>query len=81
MAVRRFIPRFDVMLLRERVGLRPKNSDEWEKVVQNLNHAINGDCADDGADSQIKFTVRACKDRIKLLLDAHKKEELEQLRA
>ena len=71
----RFRPTYDILLLREVVAKQPNGKLSWDEVVVNVNVAI--------AEQQPgqSVTLRACKFRLRTLLDAHRKDEMASLRA
>ena len=71
----RFRPVYDILLLREVVGKQPDGKVSWDEVVVNVNNAI--------AEQQPgqSVTLRACKARLRTLMDAHRKDEMASLRA
>ena len=72
----RFYPALDIALLKEATVINPygkeKNAKEWESIVANVNSTLrNGK----------KVTQRGCKDRMKALLKAHRRAEMQSLKA
>lgn len=72
----RFRPEMDIALLREYIALTPfklvKESEKtksWKNIVEVVNAVQAG------------VTERSCKKRVKALLDAFSKDELESLKA
>ena len=75
----RFTPKFDIALLKEVVAQNPfaqKNSKaKWIQIVAKINTLLLETRND------IVFTERGCKDRLKILVNAFKKETLASLKA
>ena len=75
----RFTPKFDIALLKEVVAQNPfaqKNSKaKWIQMVAKINTLLLETRND------IVFTERGCKDRLKILVNAFKKETLASLKA
>ena len=69
----RFYPKLDVLLLREVLARKPTTKREWEGLSAHVNECIRGD--------HVFVTLRACKDRIRHLQEAHRKDEVHSLRA
>ena len=72
----RFRPGYDILLLREVVAKNPETPADWEQVFTTLNGVI--------AEQTPGYTirnVRNVRDRLKTLINAHKKQEMESLRA
>ncbi len=72
----RFYPGLDIALLKEVAAINPygkeKNAKEWDSIVDNVNSTLkNGKTV----------THRGCKDRMKTLLKAHRKAEMQSLKA
>ncbi len=71
----RFKPAYDILLLREVVARQPDGKQTWEEVVASLNSAISGHLPG------MSVTLRACRCRLRTLVESHKKEEMASLRA
>ena len=71
----RFFPGLDILLLREVIALRPSVKVAWEAVHRNVNTALQN-IRPEGC-----VTLRACKDRIRTLQEAYRKNEMAILRA
>ena len=75
----RFSPKFDVALLKEIVAKNPfsqKNSKVlWAQIVVKMNVLLSQTRKDTA------FTERGCRDRLKILVNAFKKETLTSLKA
>ncbi|XP_064638439.1 uncharacterized protein LOC135494419 [Lineus longissimus] len=71
----RFFPALDILLLRALVAVQPTTKPPWDEVHQHVNTALT----EVKRDSFV--TLRACKDRVKTLQEAHTKDELKSLRA
>jgi len=75
----RFSPKYDISLLKEVVARNPfglKNSKEtWLQIVENVNALLSE------TTNNAKFTERGCRDRVKLLVNAFKKETMASLKA
>ena len=71
----RFRPVYDILLLREVVAKQPDWKVLWDEVVLNVNNTI--------AEHQPgqSVTLRACKARLRTLMDAHRKDKMASLRA
>ena len=72
----RFYPGLDIALLKEVAAINPygkeKHAKEWDSIVDNVNSTLkNGKTV----------TPRGCKDRMKTLLKAHRKAEMQSLKA
>lgn len=72
----RFYPALDISLLKEVLAVNPygsdKNTKEWESIVSNVNSTLP---------HHKNVTLRSCKDRLKTLLKAHQKAEMQSLKA
>ena len=75
----RFSPKYDIALLKEIVAQNPfaqKNCKvKWLHIVFNMNALLSQTRTD------IAFTERGCKDRLKILINAFKKDTLASLKA
>ena len=74
----RFKPVHDVLLMQEVVAKQPDGKEAWDEVVRNVNSAIDGQQPGHGGQS---VTLRACKCRLRNLLETHRKGEMASLRA
>jgi hypothetical protein len=74
----RFFPALDIVLLREVVAKQlPSTKTEWEAIHTNVNSALQ---KIKGCENSY-VTQTASKDRLKTLQVAHKKDEMNSLRA
>ncbi|XP_033626256.1 uncharacterized protein LOC117289300 isoform X3 [Asterias rubens] len=73
----RFYPELDIVLLKEVVAVNPchlqgaKTHRKWETILSNVNSTLLNK----------KVSLRACKDRMKTLLKAHRQAEMMSLKA
>ncbi|XP_071785675.1 uncharacterized protein [Asterias amurensis] len=73
----RFYPELDIVLLKEVVAVNPchlqgaKTHRKWETILSNVNSTLHNK----------KVSLRACKDRMKTLLKAHRQAEMMSLKA
>ena len=68
----RFHPALDILLLREVISINPDSRQTWDLAHRNINQALKQDCC---------VMLRTCRDRLKTLTDAHRRGEMESLRA
>ena len=71
----RFRPAYDILLLREVVSVNPDSRATWDLATGNVKAAIHAQ------NSSHHVTLRACRDRLKTLLTAHRKAEKVSLTA
>jgi hypothetical protein len=71
----RFYPALDIFLLREMVARQPSSKVGWDTLHKNVNAALQQ------TNLNNYVTLRACKDRVRTLQEAHRKDEMNSLRA
>ena len=67
----RFNARHDILLLKERLSIKPNNTEGWKRIALNLNLIENP-----------KFDVdhRACRERTERLVNLYKRDDRANLR-
>ena len=73
----RFYPALDIILIKEVISYNPYSCEkiqaqkQWERIMEMVNSSLP---------NNKRVTLRACKDRTKTLLKAHKAAEMQSLK-